>query len=79
MNKKYTHILQYTAIASFLGLCLFALSGCGERESEAEKHERELRQQAKVMALQLEGMTGEKHSEEEQYQFLKKAEKYGLR
>ena len=75
MNKKYTHILQYVAIASFLGLCLFVLSGCGE--SEAEKHEKELRQKAKVMALQLEGMTGAKHSEEEQYQFLKKAEKYG--
>ena len=80
MTDKNIRILRDVAIASVGGLCLFVLSGCESQAEKLEKqHEQELRQQAKVMALQMEGITGRKYSEEEEYQFLKKMEQYGYK
>lgn len=75
MTNKNIRILRDVAIASAGGLCLFVLSGCESRAEKLEKqHEQELRQQAKVAVLLIEARTGEKHSEEEQYQLLKRLE-----
>lgn len=87
MTNKNIRILRDVAIASVGGLCLFVLSGCESQAEKLEKlekqheqeHEQELRRQAKRQVMLMEGRTGVKYSEEEQYQYLKRMEQMGYK